>query len=400
MKTRLVLLSAVLISCAGIRAGDLETKSLDSKLLGKEVKINVLLPEAYAAEKDRRFPVVYLLHGYGGDFSEWQRVGVVEEAKGLPVILAMPEGDQSFYINHHDDPHNRWEDYVTQEVVKFVDDNYRTFARAESRAISGLSMGGYGAMVLGLRHPDMFRSIASHSGALGVPGGIRQGEIGERLKMIFGPEGSKARELYSLVGLIGGLAKEARPAIYIDCGSSDFLLQSNRDFVAELAKLKVSYEYREVPGGHDFAYWKRNVRYSLLHQLKALEDAAKQPVVVKAPASTQPKPAGAKIAGEWEMSIDYGGETRDYTLRITEKDGKLAAMVISPRSGEHPAQSVEFKEGVLQLKVPREFEGNAATMVYEGKLEGGKLSGKIKVAEFGDFEATWTAKPKAQPEKL
>ncbi len=400
MGARSVCLSAVLFACVALRAGELETKTLNSQLLGKEVKINVILPEAYAAEKEKRFPVVYLLHGYGGDFSEWQRVGVVEEAKGLPIILAMPEGDQSFYINHHEDPHNRWEDYITQEVVKFVDGHYRTIARADARAISGLSMGGYGAMVLGLRHPDMFRSVASHSGALGVPGGIRQGEIGERLKQIFGPEGSKAREIYSLVGLIGGLAKEARPDIYIDCGSSDFLLQSNREFVAELAKLKVNYEYREVPGGHDFAYWKRNVRYSLTRQLKALEEASKEPVLAKATAPTEPKPAGSKVAGDWDLSVGVGDEARDYTLRITEKEGKLAAVVISPRSGEHPAQSVEFKDGVLRIKVQREFEGNAATMVYEGKLDGGKLSGKVTVAEFADFDATWTATQKKKSESL
>src|SRR5206468_544051 len=147
----------------------------------------------------------------GGDFREWERVGVVAEAAGLQAIIAMPEGDKSFYVNHHEDAQGRWEDYIVTEVVRYVEQNYRTVPGREGRAISGLSMGGYGAMVLGLRHPDVFASVASHSGAVGVPGAKIEGEIGERLRKIFGPDGSEERKRYDVPALVRELPKERRP---------------------------------------------------------------------------------------------------------------------------------------------------------------------------------------------
>src|SRR6185503_8151662 len=309
----------VFASGVGLRSGELETKTLTSAAIGREVKINVLLPDGYQSEKDRRYPVVYLLHGYGGDYSEWQKVGIVEEEKGLPAIIVMPEGDQSFYVNHHDDPKALWEDYVTREVVKYVEENFRTVARREGRAICGLSMGGYGAMVLGLRHPELFGAVASESGALGVPGWTTSGDIGERLTHIFGPENSPERTKYDLKRLLGDLPAEKRPDIYIDCGSEDFLLDSNRAFVAELSRQKAVYEYREVPGAHNFPYWKRNVRAALDHQLAALAKIpAASAVAAKKAEEPKPAPKGAGIAGDWALTMEVQGNQRDYTLRLRQ----------------------------------------------------------------------------------
>ena len=134
------------------------------------------------------------------------------------------------------------------------------------------------------RRPLRF-NVACHSGALSVPGGIRSGEIGERIAKIFGPEDSPERKAYDLQRLVSELAPEKLPDILIQCGSGDFFLNANRAFVAELSKLKTPYEYRESPGGHDFAYWKRNVRQSLVHQLEALKRSSAGAVVAAASSS-------------------------------------------------------------------------------------------------------------------
>jgi len=264
-------------------------------------------------------------------------------------------------------------------VVKHVDARYRTIPAREKRGVSGLSMGGYGAMMLGLRHPDLFASIASHSGALSGPTTKAGGEIGELLAKVFGPEGSATREAYDLVRLIRDLPEAKRPHIYIDCGAQDFLLDANRAYVAELAKLKVPYEYREVPGGHTFAYWKANVRYSLSRQLEAFGKEA---------------PPANDLIGEWELVIDFGGQSADYTLRIGGTPEALSAVLVSPRSGEHKFKSISFAEGVLHMEIDRTYSGTALTLVYEGKPSAEGLAGKVTAKGYEGLAGEWTAKRK------
>ena len=372
MKRSVILPALVLVGLACtafLGAGEMQTRSLQSAALGQEVKINVLLPDDYAASGDKRYPVVYLLHGYGGDYSEWTRVGVADRTQGLSVILAMPEGDKSFYVNHYQDPKGRWEDYIAQDVVSWIDANYRSIPRAEGRAICGLSMGGYGAMVVGLRHPELFRSIASHSGALGVPGGLRDGEIGERLRKIFGPDDSAERTKYDLVRLATDLKPELRPHLYIDCGSGDFLLESNRKFVADLARLKVPYEYREVPGGHTFEYWKLNVRYSLERQSEALAEALKKP-----PAAP-PAPAVA-LTGEWKVTSATANGESSHPLYLKQDGAKISG------HAELQSRKVDLSRGSFSNE----------ELVFEADVDRDNFKGVIKVVatrKNGQLQGTW-----------
>jgi len=392
-------LLAALVLTSPAFSGELEVREVKSAVLDQTLKVNVLLPDGYKEEADKRYPAVYLLHGYGGDYREWERFGVVEESAKLPVIIVMPEGDKSFYVNHHEDSKGRWEDYITKEVVEFADKTYRTIAVREARAISGLSMGGYGALVLGLRHPELFASAASHSGALGVPSAAIGGEIGDRIRKIYGPDDSKLRKEYDLFQLSKALPAESRPHIYIDCGSSDFLLDSNRKLVAHLSSLGIEYEYREAPGAHTGKYWKENVRYSLTRQLRALEAAQKSP---RKPLAAAAGPGSPELEGSWDMltNMDFQGNpvTVDHELRFSRAGGALKAVLISPRSGEHKFQSVTYKDGLLQLEIERNLEGNQVTFQYEGKLEGGKLAGKVKVKDLSDFAGDWKAERKAGKE--
>jgi putative tributyrin esterase len=498
-------------------AGELRVESLSSKSLssdavaaaGVELKLNVLLPDDYDAASDRRFPVIYLLHGYGGNYREWERVGVVEEAKGLPAIIVMPEGDKSFYINHADDSGARWGDYIVDDVVSFIDGKYRTIASRAGRGISGLSMGGFGAVALGLRYADKFATVASHSGAVGILKRELSGEIAERIRRIFGPAESETRSAFDPLKSLAKLTVEQRPHLYIDCGSSDFLLESNREFIRELSSRGIAYEYREVPGGHDFSYWKSNVRYSLTRQLAAIDKA-----LASAPAegsaakvsidsvvgrwnahSTLPdgtesesvlrverrgvgisaraewndgangldldiaelrgdrlelegeierdgeklslrveaklvdatslegkwmvlsavgaelfsgawkakkdailaKPSDRKLDGKWNLVLDFAGQNADYGLRLRTSGSGLEAVLISPRSGEHPVRKAVFADGKFELEVDRNLDGSDVTFLYEGRLEGEKLSGTFKVRPFEDqYSGSWSATRSAE----
>ncbi|MDB5075876.1 MAG: hypothetical protein JWO42_2055 [Chloroflexi bacterium] len=149
--------------------------TLESQALGSVTHVDVLLPTGYSTST-QRFPVLYLLHGSGGSHSDWLRnTDIARFARGLPLIVVMPDGDDGWYA----DPLTvgpRWETYHINELIPYIDRNYRTIATRHGRAIAGLSMGGFGAFSYAARHPDLFVAAASFSGALnpeaflGLPG--------------------------------------------------------------------------------------------------------------------------------------------------------------------------------------------------------------------------------------
>ncbi len=167
MKTKhgLRLVALILALAASALAKDYQTVEFaPTHLGGMKVKFNVILPHDYATS-NRRYPVLYLLHGYNGDYSDWvTKSHVTEHAKPYGEIIVMPEGGTGFYVNNVADPKLAWEDYLILDLIPYVDSHYRTVRTRQGRAIAGLSMGGYGAMTLGLRHPRIFAAIASLSG--------------------------------------------------------------------------------------------------------------------------------------------------------------------------------------------------------------------------------------------
>ena len=390
----LVVCLLLLFVDSALEAGELRTHELASKFIDRTVKLNVLLPNGYD-EATKSYPVVYLLHGYGGDYGEWERVGVVERAAGLPVIIAMPEGDQSFYVNLHDDAGNRWEDYITQEVIPFVDGAYRTRAERSGRGVSGLSMGGYGACMLGLRHPELFATVASHSGALGILSGKKRGGIGERIDEVFGPADSSTRKDYDLSDLVKQRVRDGQlPHLYLDCGSQDSFLAANRHFVAELAEQRVAYEYRELPGGHNFDYWRTHVRYSLERQIEVFATTAQPPQVAQTAEPQRAKSrqdGAAAVAGVWDLLAETpDGEEIEIVLTL-ERDGEKLGGLFHSERGEREIEEASYEDDALRIKIPSR-EG--AWVVLRGKFEDGSLVGGWEIQDKnetvylrGDWEA-------------
>ena len=157
-----------LAATASAAERNVATVEFFSECVGRKLKYNVALPANYDSS-DRRYPVLYLLHGFSGNYTQWARFGAPSAAKTHELIVVMPDGGNSWYIRwagSEAGQKNDWEGAIVKDLVAHVDSTYRTIAAREGRAIGGLSMGGYGAVVLGLRHPDLFCSIGSYSGAL------------------------------------------------------------------------------------------------------------------------------------------------------------------------------------------------------------------------------------------
>lgn len=286
MKTRItftsVIVLALALNCAALDQGYETVNFSPAHLGGMQVKFNIILPRDYATS-ERRFPVLYLLHGYTDDYSAWvTKSNLLQYARAYEEIIVMPEGGTGWYVNNQRDPKLQWEDYLTQDLIPYVDGHYRTVAAREGRAIAGLSMGGYGAMTLGLRHPDLFAAIASMSGALATAQPAFSKPITDpKLKKVleddFGALDNPLRVEEDPFELIKKIPADKLPALYFSIGSSDFLLKDNLDFLELLTKLKVRFRYSEVPGKHEWPVWDEQIRVILAMQAPIIGAAKSWP---------------------------------------------------------------------------------------------------------------------------
>jgi S-formylglutathione hydrolase FrmB len=223
-----------------------------SPAIEKHTAMIVILPDGPGPH-----PVVYLLHGQSDDYTAWQRWTTIEmHARRLNIALALVDGDRSFYC---DTPKTRrqYEQHILHAVT-FVDQTFDTIRTPSGRGLGGLSMGGYGALKIALAHPDIFGSCAAHSGALDMATWITSGDTPDFLDIW--PKGrlpahDDVRKL---------LAKPGRkPAIYLDCGTEDFLLDQNRTIKADLVRRKIPHIYLEYPGTHNWDYWQAHIGEAL-----------------------------------------------------------------------------------------------------------------------------------------
>ena len=274
---RLVLLACLALTLttdAAAQATRLREETFHSPALSRTLKYRVLLPQGYDTSQ-RRYPVLYLLHGLTGDYTDWTtRTNIAEYTRTLPLIVVMPDGGNAWYTNAADGSAN-FETSLADDLPKDVVAKYRTVNSRYGRAIAGLSMGGYGAVKLALRRPGAFAVAGSFSGAFGVTVEGRYDRMIEATKAtplatIFGPPGSDTRKQNDVLALAAALKAAGAPYLYIDCGTSDTLVGENREVVAALHKSGVAYEYHEVACGHSWDYWDRIVREFLDVLMKKL----------------------------------------------------------------------------------------------------------------------------------
>lgn len=244
-----------------VNAPVIKTFQLESKLMTRPMPYTVILPANYETEKELRFPVIYMLHGLGGD----HKVTKLSSAKYTDkqrVIMVFVEGGNGFYTDSATKSNDKYETYVVSELIPDVDKNLRTIADRKGRAIAGVSMGGYGALKYGIKYPQLFSLAVSWSGAVNVtsfndakslppiPG------LKETLTSVFGDSTDRtvatANDLFKLFAEYPTNKLKDLPFFYLDCGTEDELglFKPNRDLAGLMFDRKIPHEYREFPGGH------------------------------------------------------------------------------------------------------------------------------------------------------
>jgi len=254
----------------------IEGLKIASAILGRDVNFAVYLPPDYAASA-RRYPVVYLLHGYTDNESGWIQFGEVHLAADQaiaareipPMIIVMPDGGVAWYINDYQGK-VRWEDMFVQEFIPFIDKNYRTRPERQYRGISGLSMGGWGSLTLAMRHRDLFAACAAFSAAVWTEkdaAAVAGPQYDRMFAPLFGPhpaeKGQPAPYFKTVnpVNLAGSIADTELKKVryYIDCGDDDFLIQGNCALHLALIERKIPHEFRVRDGGHTWIYWRTGI---------------------------------------------------------------------------------------------------------------------------------------------
>ena len=248
----------------GLSAGSVDTVNIYSNGMHKFIKCVVIKPDNYKKKKTS-FPVVYLLHGYGGWYSNIIiRIPQLKDyADTYQSIYVCPDGASgSWYFDSPVDSSYRYESYITKDVVEYIDKNYRTIAGKEHRAICGLSMGGHGAFFLALRHEDIFGAAGSMSGGFDLYGSRFKFEIAKRI----GDTLTHASEWHdlSVINLVENYTKTTVKMIF-DCGNKDIFIEPNRSLHQKMLQLKIPHVYIERPGEHNWDFWRNSLPYQLLY---------------------------------------------------------------------------------------------------------------------------------------
>lgn len=246
-----------------------DTVLIHSKSMGKDLYAIVVLPEEHN-HTTTLFPVVYLLHGYGGDYRNWSKhadLGMAADEFGF--ILVCPDGGKSsWYLDSPIDPRSQYESFITGELVLWIDSHYHTIPDRKGRVITGLSMGGHGALFLAIRHPDIYRAVGSMSGGVDLTYSTKKWELAQRLGSYESfPERWHDNSVVNMVDQLVNIDL----AIVVDCGVDDFFIEINRKLHKKLLDSKVPHDYYERPGRHNWNYWVNALSYHLLFFEKTFE---------------------------------------------------------------------------------------------------------------------------------
>lgn len=240
-----------------------KTISVPSAIMHKNISSQVILPESYFTNSEKRYPVIYLLHGYTDSYATWseRKRDIEAQASAHDVIIVCPDGALSWYLDSPIDSTIRYESYITKELIPFVDSHYRTIDNRSGRAITGNSMGGHGACLLALRHKEIFGAFGATAGGVD----LRPFPNGWNLQSLLGSQAEHMEEWksHSAIELASNL-KEGEYAIYIDCGEQEELfLKENQRLHQKLTQMGVSHTYRTSPGGHNWVYWTREIDHQI-----------------------------------------------------------------------------------------------------------------------------------------
>lgn len=256
-------------------AASVDTINVYSNSMHKNIKTVIIRPSSYD-KSSKPFPVLYLLHGAFGNYSNWiSKVPHIQQlADENQIMIVCPDGGStSWYFDSPFDSSFRYETFVSTELPQYVDSKYKSIKDRKGRAITGLSMGGHGGLFIAFRHSEIFSACGSTSGALHVSVITKGYDVEKRLGD--SEENKKYWNDWSVLNLIDHYPKDSL-AIIIDCGTEDRVLPMNKAVHEKMIKLKIPHDYIERPGGHNFLYWNVSIDYQMLFFRKHFDSRLKE----------------------------------------------------------------------------------------------------------------------------
>ena len=260
--TTLTLLVA--ITCLPLFSQTVDTIQVFSPKMNKTIKNVVVLPEGYDKSNPVKYPVLYLLHGYGGRYDTWvngTKKSLPQDATRWQMIVVCPDGQNSWYWDSPVDPSMQFETYVSSELIKYIDEHYNTVASPKGRAVTGFSMGGHGGLWLGINHSDVFGACGSMSGGVD----IRPFPNNWEMKSWLGKykENEEQWNEHTVIDQLYKIEPNSL-AIIIDCGVNDFFYNVNEELHKKMLYMNIPHDYIIRPGAHTHDYWNNAVDYQMM----------------------------------------------------------------------------------------------------------------------------------------
>ncbi|MDP4275708.1 MAG: alpha/beta hydrolase family protein [Bacteroidota bacterium] len=260
---RLIGLLFILLSTGYSYAGKVDTVAIMSQSMNKKIMNVVIKPDNYKRSK-KQLPVLYLLHGAGGNQKDWiTNVPELKEYVDLyNFIIVCPDGGKtSWYFDSPVDSTMKYETYVSKELVAYMDANYKVIKNKSGRAIAGLSMGGHGAFYLTFRHQDTFGAAGSMSGGVDFRPFPKNWDISKRLGDYAQYQANWDKN--TVINLLDSIKGKPVKLIF-DCGVDDFFHTVNLNLHQKMLEYKIPHDYIERPGKHTWNYWRNSIKYQLV----------------------------------------------------------------------------------------------------------------------------------------
>lgn len=265
MKKISVLFFLILFILVPAQSQTVDTIEVFSPKMNRSIKNVIILPAGYNKSDAVKYPVLYLLHGYGGRYDTWVKSikkSLPENATKLEMIVVCPDGQNSWYWDSPVDPAFQFETYVSSELVNHIDQHYNTIASPKGRAVTGLSMGGHGGLWLGINHPDVFGACGSMSGGVDIRPFPNNWSMKQRLGVY--KDNTDVWNNHTVITQLDKI-EPGTLSIIFDCGKDDFFFQVNEELHKQMMYRNIPHDYIVRPGAHTNEYWNNSIDYQMLY---------------------------------------------------------------------------------------------------------------------------------------